>query len=341
MISTIRFGALALFMTALAPGQALAWGAVGHRLVGSVAAENFSNDLPAFLRAKGVAADIGEWAREPDRSKGAGAVHDRGRDPGHNILVDDSGQVMGGPPLAALPPTRADYETALRAAGSETYRAGYLPYSIIDGWQQVVKDFTYWRILKAGLAHSKSAEQKHYYREDIARREKQTIMDLGIWAHFVGDGSQPLHMTIHIDGWGNYPNPSDYTKDKIHTPFEGDFVHKFVNERMVRDRLAAPAPDCGCGIEKWTSNYLVETSKLYETVYQMWKAGDFSDANPKGQDFTAKQIAIGAAQLRDMTLAAWRASDKGAIGNPATLLVSVKDAETGAKDPYDALIGMD
>ena len=27
--------------------------------------------------------------------------------------------------------------------------AGYLPYSIVDGWQQLVKDFGYWRVLVA------------------------------------------------------------------------------------------------------------------------------------------------------------------------------------------------
>ena len=34
---------------------------------------------------------------------------------------------------------------ALRAAGTDEYRAGYLPYAIIDGWQQLVMDFAYWR----------------------------------------------------------------------------------------------------------------------------------------------------------------------------------------------------
>ncbi len=44
---------------ALLPGPAFAWGAVGHRLVGQVGAEAFSAELPAFLRAPGVARDIG------------------------------------------------------------------------------------------------------------------------------------------------------------------------------------------------------------------------------------------------------------------------------------------
>ena len=29
--------------------------------------------------------------------------------------------------------------------------AGYLPYNIVGGWQQLVKDFAYWRILVAAM----------------------------------------------------------------------------------------------------------------------------------------------------------------------------------------------
>jgi hypothetical protein len=336
-----RRAILSALLSLAIPNAAFAWGAAGHRMVGEIAADNFSNTMPAFLRAPGVSRDIGEWAREPDRSKGGGRIHDTTRDPAHFVDVDDAGKVNGGPPLAALPPTRRDYETALRAAESETYKAGYLPYTIVDGWQQLVKDFTYWRILKAAEKQTTDPVRKAYYAQDIVRREQQTIMDLGIWAHFVGDGSQPLHITVHRDGWGDYPNPKGYTSAKIHTPFEGDFVRDFVADKMVRAHLPPPAPDCGCTIESWTARYLADTRTFSETVYAMYAAGDFSRANARGEDFAASRIAVGAAQLRDMTLAAWRASDQGRIGNPATLVVSVADAEAGKIDPYSALYGMD
>jgi hypothetical protein len=40
---------------------------------------------------------------------------------------------------------REQYDTLLRAKGITQYKAGYLPYSIVDGWQQIRKDFAYWR----------------------------------------------------------------------------------------------------------------------------------------------------------------------------------------------------
>ena len=36
--------------------------------------------------------------------------------------------------------------------------------------------------------------------------------------------SQPLHTTIRFKGWGNYPNPNEYTTKDIHSYFEGEFV---------------------------------------------------------------------------------------------------------------------
>jgi len=77
---------------------------------------------------------------------------------------------------------------------------------------------------------------------------------------------------------------------------------------MCATTCRAPAPDCGCGIETWTTNYLAATGTYHEAVYDMYRDGNFSHANEKGEAFAAARIAEGAAQLRDMTLAAWRAS---------------------------------
>src|ERR1700677_2580591 len=41
----------------------------------------------------------------------------------------------------------------------DSWKAGYLPYSIIDGWQQLAKDFGYWRVDAAAAA--KVADPAH------------------------------------------------------------------------------------------------------------------------------------------------------------------------------------
>src|SRR5215469_5798150 len=148
----MRFGVfgLSLALALCAAPPAFAWGALGHRIIGEVAARNFPKSVPAFLRGKGAVAAIGEFSREPDRSRDAGNPHDADLDPAHFVDLSDDGTVLGGPRLDALPADRHAYDTALRAAGADEYKAGWLPYSIIDGWQQLVKDFGLWRADVAG-----------------------------------------------------------------------------------------------------------------------------------------------------------------------------------------------
>ncbi|RYG84403.1 MAG: S1/P1 Nuclease, partial [Alphaproteobacteria bacterium] len=72
------------------PAAVSAWGNTGHRLIGIAAMRGLPDEMPAFLRTPGAAADVGELAREPDRWKGAGQPHDRERDTAHFIDMDDN-----------------------------------------------------------------------------------------------------------------------------------------------------------------------------------------------------------------------------------------------------------
>lgn len=320
----------------LSAAPALAWGPEGHRLVGALGAAAFPKEVPAFLRTPQAIADIGEYAREPDRSKGSGKTHDTSRDAGHFVDVDDAGKVLGGPDLMALPLTRAEYETALRAVQEDTYKAGYLPYSIIDGWQQLTKDFAYWRVDEAAAKAEKDPKKKAYYVADLRRREELIRVNLGVWAHYIGDASQPLHLTIHYNGWGEGPNPEGFTTDRrTHSRFEDAFVGRFITADMVRAKMQ-PYQACALPIETCTEQYLQTTWKTVTPFYQLEKAGGFKDADPRGEAFTAERLAAGASALRDFVVDAWNASAKATLGYPA---VSVQDMVSGKVDPWDALYG--
>jgi hypothetical protein len=324
-----------LAFAAAIPSAALAWGDSGHRMVGQLGVEALGPEIPAFVRSKKAIADIGELAREPDRSKGAGQPHDADLDPGHFLDVDDSGGVYGGPKLAAMPRDRVDYETALRAAGTNSGKAGWLNYNLVDGWQQLAKDFAYWRVLKAGEKTAKSSADRKWMRADRARREALIIRDLGYWAHFVGDGSQPLHVTWHYNGWGDFPNPKGYTQERIHEPFEASFVARYVPVDLVRMRMYAPET-CTPPIQVCVTRHLQQTAAKVEPTYQLWAAGAFKDGDARGREFAATAVAEGAARLRDYVTAAWAASADGAAGYPQ---VKVKDAEAGIPVPMASLIG--
>lgn len=333
---------LALAAAASAPAQsALAWGASGHRVVGVAAASTLPADVPAFLRTPQAVAAIGEYAREPDRWKGSGKIHDHDRDSAHFLDVDDQGRMYGGPAftVATLPPTRAEYEKALRAAGVDSWQAGYLPYAIIDGYQQLVKDFTYWRVLSAVVKREKDPTRLAYYKADLKRREDLLLRDLGVWAHYVGDGSQPLHLSVHYNGWGDYPNPNGYTQSRsIHFQFEGPLTQALADQASIK----ALVPDykaCECSIETRVVGYLTDTWKQVEPLYQLEKAGGMVEADPRAKTFVRARVAAGATALRDMVVDAWRESANGKIGYRPE--ISVADVEAGKADPWFDLYGKD
>jgi hypothetical protein len=333
---------LALAVAASAPAQsALAWGASGHRVVGVTAASTLPADVPAFLRTPQSVAAIGEYAREPDRWKGSGKIHDHDRDSAHFLDVDDQGRMYGGPAftVATLPPTRADYEKALQAAGVDSWKAGYLPYAIIDGYQQLVKDFTYWRILTAAVRTEKDPTRLAYYKADLKRREALLLRDLGVWAHYVGDASQPLHLSVHYNGWGDYPNPNGYTQSRaIHGQFEGPLTKVLADEASIK-ALVPAYKACDCSIETRVVGYLTETWKQVEPLYQLEKAGGMVETDPRAKAFVQTRVAAGATALRDLIVDAWRESANGKIGYRPE--ISVADVEAGKADPWFDLYGKD
>src|SRR5579871_410490 len=129
MKAHLPVAAIFILGAASLPHQAFAWGATGHRLIGELASAALPLEVPEFLRSPEAGRQIGEVAREPDRSKGTGEPHDADADPGHRVIAGDDLKIgRDGPLLSALPATREAYDTALRAAGTNEYRAGYLPY---------------------------------------------------------------------------------------------------------------------------------------------------------------------------------------------------------------------
>jgi hypothetical protein len=320
-----------------APSAAFAWGAAGHRIIGEEAVRALPPELPGFLHTAQAADDAGELSREPDRSKGSGKAHDSDRDPGHFLDLGDDGAIFGGPRLSALPPTREDYDTALRPVGVDSWKAGYLPYSIVDRWQQLSHDFAYWRVLTAAEANPAWSEHRAWYAADRRRREAQILEDIGQLSHFTGDGSQPLHVTIHFNGWGPYPNPQGFTQAKVHSPFEGELVHATVKPSEVAAHMA-PLKLCNCAIEQRTADYLAGANRLVIPFYELEKAGGMAQGDPRGPAFARDQLARGASELRDQIVEAWNASADEPVGWKP---ISPADVAAGKVDPFPALYGTD
>src|SRR5215510_8700055 len=320
---------LALLILAVGPTDAWAWGATGHEWISGIAIEKLPDSVPAFVRTLEAAAEIAVLGRELDRSKGAGKEHDSERDPGHYVDLGDNSDVMGVLPLTQLPDTREEYDTQLRAKGFTQYKAGYLPFSIIDGWQQIRKDFAYWRALKKGLETATTAEDRAWFESDIKRRKRLIVHNIGIWSHYVADASQPLHVSIHYNDWGDFPNPKGYTTKPIHAYFEGEFVKRNLTRSAVADEVPPYQPCAACSIKQSTRAVLLESMAEVEPFYALEKEGAFKRGDPRGVAFATARLATGATALRNMIVDAWQDSATTPVGYP---MVNVRRERQGACD---------
>lgn len=311
---------------------ALGWGADGHRMIDQAALKALPAEIPAFLHTQTAVAAIVYLAPEADRQKGAGNTRDNAWSPGHYLDLSDDGTVFGGPKLAALPDTREEYDTALRKVDQTQYGAGYLPYSIVEGYQLLVRDFAMYRTYAAAEMHAKTAAGRKNYGGIRALREAILLHDLGYWSHFIADGSQPLHVTVHFNGWNSVDNPEGFTNEKIHGPWETGIVHTYVTNAMVAKAMTPPR-HLDKPIWREAEDYLAGTNAGVVPLYRLFKLGAFPIDKPpsaEGLTFTTTQVARGASELRDLVVKAWRESAEAKVGWPQT---PVSDIEAGKAAP--------
>jgi hypothetical protein len=330
--------AFALF-AALFPHVAFAWGYIGHSIISRLAAESLPQNVPAFVRTPAAIDEIATLGPEEDRIKGAGRSWDDDNDAGHYLDIGDDGTVAGVVRLDALPKDMQAYADALAKAGTNPYRVGYVPYTIMDGFERVRQDFAIWRVDDYLATHAATQSARDEFAKDRALREVLTLRDIGDWSHFVGDGSQPLHITYHFNGWGNYPNPNNYTTEHIHSPFETAFVNKYakiddVRAAMPMQRLAIPDHLLSQEeIAALVGGYLSETSQQVAPLYKLWGAQAFQNGSPEAVKFTDEQLAHGASMLRQLIFLAYENSLYANFGYPE---VPVRDILSGKVVPTGA-----
>jgi hypothetical protein len=295
------FVSLALAASATA---AQAWGLKGHTIVGQAAVARLPDALPSFVRADWAKAEIVYLQDEEDRLKlGEGDEDAWAREwtTDHYVDIGDDGTIGGAVPIAALPTTRDDFIQRLARATPrvDAYSVGFLPYAILEGYEQVRTDFALWR--------SAAPDEK-------SEREHIAIHDIGIFSHFVGDGSQPLHVSVHYNGWGAYPNPEGFTESKgTHADFEGAFVDKYLSADDVTPLVGAARTFAAIPLAE-IERYLEATDAQVVPFYELQKSGAFaldgasSDAHAKGVAFAASRLAAGSEMLDSLILTAWETS---------------------------------
>src|SRR5580692_3918076 len=272
---------------ALPAVPAHAWGNDGHKMINRLAAASLPPDIPAFLRSQAALEEIEYLGPEPDRWRSRAEPElNAAQAPEHFIDLELADA------LGPLPRKRLDFEAKVFAAGQRPEKIGLRPWQTDEVWERLKAAMRQYRALKAQGQDTKPVEQA-------------ILFYAGWMGHYVGDGSQPLHVTVQYNGWTG-PNPNGYTTEhQIHWQFEGPFVGANIHEADVAPKMTPVKAIDGDMFDAYVA-YLRHTGTYVEKVYQLEKAGGFVGAgSAESRAFTAERLAAGASMLRDMIYSAW------------------------------------
>ncbi len=297
-----RFRSAALFLfPCLLTAPALAWGPDGHRIINRLAIEKLPAGVPAFLRSPAALAEIEYLGPEPDRWRNPAEPElNAAQAPDHFINLETADMV--GP----LPRRRFDFIAALYAAALthpaqatelRPEKVGLQPYAAIEVFERLQSGFREYRNLQRAGADTRPAEAA-------------VLFYAGWLGHYVGDGANPLHVTVNYNGWVQKENPNQYvTTPGIHAEFESTFVHANIKPADVAP-LVAPAHVLRSPFTDYVL-YLRASHTQVEHLYALEKAHGFVAAgSPASRHFAAERLAAGASELRDMILTAWENSGR-------------------------------
>jgi hypothetical protein len=319
----MRTSAALLAAILIAPVCLRAWDYPGHRIVNELALRSLPGDFPAFVREPANAGRIAFLAGEPDRWRSSPYLplrHDNGLD--HYIDLEQLAAAGIGP--ADLSPFRYEFAAqfaAGRAAHADRFPPidpakdadharewpGFLPWAITESYARLRSAFSY---------------LKEYERagtpEEIANAQANIVYLMGVMGHYVGDGSQPLHTTIHNNGWAG-PNPGGYsTSAGIHAWIDGGFIARAgITPAEVEPGLEtarpldlAPRADGRDPLFEAVMDYLWAQNREVEPLYQLEKSGklraDGTQGSLDGRAFIDAQLLKGAQMLGSIWLTAWR-----------------------------------
>lgn len=283
--------AASLLTLAAVAAPTLRWGAQGHEMAARAATAVLPPEMPAFFRS--AEEQLVYLNPEPDRWRDRTAPEmDQAWSYDHYIDLENVSDAALGAP------NRFAYLRALSAAGLERpdRDGGFLPFRIVELYQRLVAEWRLWR-----------AERDPVQRGWI---EERIVNDAGILGHYVTDGSQPHHTTIHFNGWAaSAPNPEGYTLDRtFHARFETDFIAAHVRQSDVSARVVSAPRSLAGSVRPAVTDYIRASNAQVETLYGLDRDLGFDPSRPprpETRDFAAERLAVGARMLADLWWSAW------------------------------------
>jgi hypothetical protein len=286
-------GMLLIGMVLCHPRPASAWGNEGHTDINRVAAQKIPASMPLFLRRAVV--EIAYLGPEPDRWRNPAEFPLKNAQEADHFI--DLERVSW---LDPLPPGRYEFYRKLyeKRAATIDHPDDYLPERV--GLQPYITLEIYGR-LKAAFREYRQLQSEHKPTQAV---QQAIIFYAGWLGHYVADGAQPLHTTIHYNGWVG-PNPNGYTTEHgIHSLFETTYVAANITAKDFAPLVKAPSRLTD-PFHDYIA-YLKNSYDLVENVYALDKAGDFKEKGSKEAfDFTTHRLAAGSQMLLDLWYTAW------------------------------------
>jgi hypothetical protein len=276
----------ACLLSLMIPVSAAAWGEKGHQITNRLAIDRAGALLPEFMTAGRNSLIYN--GTEPDRWR------EEGDSPLQSAQAPDhffNSELWGA--VSTIAPDRYAFINRIRSGNVDVALIGYLPYAILENYGRLRNAFRQWRNARTAQDRESARMNALYYA--------------GVLGHYVADGSQPLHISIHFNGWAaNRPNPKKFTQDRrFHNRYEAAYVNRAISDALVRSK--AEAPYRLSNTFNSIKQYLQQSFAELETLYELEKVGEFNPERPrmKGTDFIASELARAATMLSSLWYTAW------------------------------------
>jgi len=284
---------ISLLLVLILPATSMAWGPKGHFMVNRLAIEASASRLPPFMKA--AANDLVYNALEPDRwREEAGSAMNIAQAPDHFFDSEYWGAV------STIPNDRYAFMSKIGTKNVDLIKVGYLPYAIIEDYARLRNAFRNWRNAKTDA--------------DRESARANAVLYAGVLGHYVADGTMPMHLTIHFNGWADgYGNPKGFTKDRMfHARYETAYVDAAINQAMVKGKVGTTQRLTN--VFGAVKEHLSRTFSEVEPMYEMEKMGEFNPQAPRSRatDFIANELARGATFLGNLWYTAWVESAEAA-----------------------------
>jgi hypothetical protein len=310
---------------ALCTQSLFAWDYEGHRMVNELALATLPKDFPAFVLTPEAQGRIAFLAGEPDRWRNTPNLelkHANG--PDHYIDLEELSLYDLKP--ETLPPLRYDFMAQIarsRAAHPERFPAidpakdtdhtrelsGFLPWEMVEYYAKLKSEFSYLKAFQAGDGTP----------EEIANAQADIIYTMGVMGHYYGDASQPLHTSMHYNGWVG-PNPNHYTTNRtFHAWIDGGYINATGIEGELGDMKGKMHPAQAVTFNGQPAQsdqifpaivgFLMDQNKLVEQVYQMDKDHKLTGKDQPGMEgkpFIEGQLMKAGQFLGNIWYSAWQ-----------------------------------